>query len=43
MLAREIGFPHAETMFPRGSGDLAADLDEQGSYALVAWCTEHSP
>src|SRR5262249_27090594 len=37
VLAGEAGFPRGEIMFPRGSGDLETDLDEQGAYALAAW------
>lgn len=36
LLAREVGFPEAEIVFPTGTGDLDTDLDVCGSYALVA-------
>ncbi len=36
MLCQEVGFPRAEVMFPRGTGELESDLDEQGSYAVIA-------
>ncbi|MFM8236249.1 MAG: methyltransferase domain-containing protein [Actinomycetota bacterium] len=36
VLAREVGFPEAEIVFPTGTGDLDVDLDVCGAYALVA-------
>jgi O-antigen chain-terminating methyltransferase len=43
MLAREVGFPAAEIVFPQGSGDLDRDLDEQGAYAVVAYRSAPRP
>jgi 2-polyprenyl-3-methyl-5-hydroxy-6-metoxy-1,4-benzoquinol methylase len=36
LLAKETGFSEGSVVFPHGSGDLEADLREQGEYALVA-------
>lgn len=36
VLAREVGFPEAEILFPTGTGDLETDLDVCGAYSLVA-------